>query len=245
MTAMTKVLIADDEIPIRESMRLFPWEEHGYRLAGEARHGVEALELVEREAPDILITDIMMPVLDGISLMRTLRERELSLPVILLTCHKDFDYVREALLLGATDYLVKGVYRDQQLLDALDKARQSIASPAQPYPAAPPERTYRLEVQQAIEYVALHLGETINLPDIAAHVGLSVNYFGSLFRKETGAYFHDYVKAVKLEKAAELLRTSNLKVYEIADKIGIPNYRYFTEIFCKHFGKSPREYRSS
>ncbi|TBL78672.1 response regulator transcription factor [Paenibacillus thalictri] len=237
------VLIVDDEIPIRESMRMFPWAEHGFRLAGEARHGREALELIESSAPDILITDIMMPVMDGISLMRKLQEREIGLPVILLTCHKEFDYVREALLLGAKDYLVKGIYRDQELLEALNKARKTIPSA----PAAPlkPEKAYRLEVSQAIDYVIQHKTETINLTDVAAQVGLSVNYFGALFRKETGEYFQDYVKRIKLEQAAELLKNSTLKVYEIAEKVGMSNYRYFTEIFCKHFGKSPREYRSS
>lgn len=241
MTIPTKVLIVDDEIPIRENMRNFPWNDHGYMLAGEARHGLEALHLMQSHSPDILITDIMMPVMDGIHLMRTLREQGTDIPVILLTCHRDFDYVREALLLGATDYLVKGVYRDQQLLDALDKARQTLkhALPAKP------ERHYRLEVEQAIDYVKQHQGETINLPDVAAHVGLSVNYFGGLFRKETGEYFPDYVKRVKLEHAAELLKGSTLKVYEVAERIGISNYRYFTEIFFKQFGKSPREYRSS
>lgn len=233
----TKVLIADDEVPIRESLRMFAWAEHGFELAGEARHGQEALELYDRLQPGIVVTDIVMPIMDGLRLTRLLKEKQPAPQVILLTCHSEFDYAREALSLGASDYLLKGTFRDRDLLEALGKAKERL--PAQ----AEEEPVQRYEIRLAKEYIAEHLGAPFDLPAVAAHVGLSANYFGLLFRKETGESFQDYVKRRRLEKAAHLLRHSQLKVYEVAAEAGFANYRHFTEVFCHQYGRTPREYR--
>ncbi|MCD9023775.1 response regulator transcription factor [Cohnella silvisoli] len=234
----TRVMIVDDEVPIRESLRMFPWVQYGFDLVGEARHGEEALEISGRLKPAIVVTDIVMPIMDGLRLTRLLKERQPELQVILLTCHSEFDYAREALALGASDYLVKGAFRDQDLLEALNKAQERL--PEQ----KPNEPDKRYEIRHALEYVDKHLSEPFDLGAMALHVGLSANYLGVLFRKETGASFQDYVKRKRLEKAAHLLRHSHLKVYEVASETGFPNYRYFTDVFCQQYGRSPREFRN-
>lgn len=246
---LTKVIIADDEVPIREQLRLFDWETHGYELAGEARHGQEALELCERLQPGIVVTDIVMPVMDGLRLARLLRDRQPALPVILLTSHREFDYARQALALGVSDYLLKGTFRDGELLAALDKAKARIPAPASvPASASVSDddaaaAAKRYEIRQAEAYIDERLGEPFDLTAVAAHVGLSPNYFGMLFRKVTGESFPEYVKRKRLDQAAYLLRHSPLKVYEVAAAVGFPNYRHFTEVFCRRFGRSPREFR--
>ncbi|GAA3408964.1 response regulator [Paenibacillus hodogayensis] len=238
----TKVVIADDEVPIRQSLRMFPWDRHGFELAGEARHGQEALDLCSGIKHGIVVTDIVMPVMDGLRMTRLLKERQPDFQVILLTCHSEFDYAREALALGAIQYLLKGTLRDQELLEALNKAKARLPVPAVDGQG---ETEKRYEIRHALEYIRDHLGEPFDLPDVAASVGLSANYFGQLFRRETGERFQDYVKRNRLEKAAHLLRYSHLKVYEVAAETGFPNYRYFTDVFCRQYGRSPSEYRGS
>jgi len=233
----TRVVIVDDEIPMLESLRLFPWQAHGFELAGEARNGREALELCRQTAPAIVVTDIVMPGMDGIRLTYALKEWNPNLQVILLTCHSDFDYIRQALVSGASDYLLKGTYSEEDLLDTLNKTRSKINK------TMPAEPDVRYEISCAIRLIHERMHEPLSLTEIAQEVSLSANHFGILFRKETGEYFQDYVKKVRMDKAAELLRNSTLKVYEIAQSVGIPNYRYFTDVFCKHFHKTPREYR--
>lgn len=319
----SKVVIVDDEVPIRESLRMFAWAEHGFELAGEARHGQEALDLCDRLQPAIIVTDIVMPVMDGLKLTRLLKERKPDYQVILLTCHSEFDYAREALSLGASDYLLKGTYRDQDLLNALNRAKGRIPvipvsreqgmetehkkrKPATAHGlenidaarglgkmngaaydqksigAAQGQEEWmesvqglekliangqwrtrethgweeaehahsqddgkRYEIRHALRFIQAHLAEPFDLPVVAGHVGLSANYFGTLFRRETGERFQDYVKRQRLEKAAHLLRNSHLKVYEVAAEVGFPNYRYFTDVFFQQYGRSPREFRSS
>src|SRR5690606_35977463 len=106
-TQTLSVIIVDDELPLREELRSFPWEAHGAALAGEAENGEEALQLCYQHEPNVVVTDITMPVMDGLALFREIRTHFPATQVILLTCHSDFQYAREALRLGALDYFVK------------------------------------------------------------------------------------------------------------------------------------------
>ncbi|WP_337103365.1 response regulator [Paenibacillus sp. YIM B09110] len=120
------VLIVDDEIPLRQELRIFPWEACGAEWIGEASNGQEALQLCADCEPDVVITDITMPVMDGIALIRELRKRYPSVQIILLTCHSDFHYVQEALRLGALEYILKVSMEEEELKLAMDKVRAAI-----------------------------------------------------------------------------------------------------------------------
>jgi two-component system response regulator YesN len=155
--------------------------------------------------------------------------------VILLTCHRDFDYAREALLYGVTDYLLKGTYREEDLVRAIEQSKSKLKWE--------PDAGHRFEIRQALKYIQEHLKEPLTLAEMAGRADLSANYFGSMFHQETGEYFKDYVKRIRMDRASVLLSGSSLKVYEVAEEVGYPNYRHFAEIFTKHFGVTPREYR--
>lgn len=120
------VLVVDDENPIREELKAIPWAEAQAALIGEARNGEEALALCRARTPDVVITDISMPVLDGLALVRRLRAEMPATQVILLTCHSDFQFAREGLQLGALDYILKVTMTEGQLLEAVTRAREAI-----------------------------------------------------------------------------------------------------------------------
>ncbi|MBB6635472.1 response regulator [Cohnella thailandensis] len=120
------VLVVDDELPIRQELRLVPWGELGAELVGEAENGEDALFFCRNFSPDIVITDITMPVMNGLDLFRALKRESLSPQVILLTCHSDFAYAKEAIRLGAVDYLVKVAMEQEDLERALLKAKEAI-----------------------------------------------------------------------------------------------------------------------
>lgn len=121
------VLIVDDEIPLRQELRTFPWEACGAEWIGEASNGMEALQLCADCMPDVVITDITMPVMDGIALTRELKKRYSNVQIILLTCHSDFHYVQEALRLGALEYILKVSMEEEELKQAMVKVRAAIA----------------------------------------------------------------------------------------------------------------------
>ncbi|MFC5650164.1 response regulator [Paenibacillus solisilvae] len=120
------VLIVDDELPLRQELRSFPWEACDAVLVGEASNGDDALRMCESCAPDLVITDITMPIMDGITLIREIRKRYPAIQIILLTCHSDFHYVQEALRLGALEYLLKVSMEDEELRQAISKVRSAI-----------------------------------------------------------------------------------------------------------------------
>ena len=103
-----KILIVEDEVLVRCGLRsMVNWEKLGLDVIGDASNGKEALEIYEKEKPDIVMTDIKMPVMDGLELIRTLKEKNYPGEILVLSNYEDFDSVRSALLLGAADYLLK------------------------------------------------------------------------------------------------------------------------------------------
>lgn len=105
---MIKVMIVDDEDMFRIGLRCcIDWNASGYEVVCEARDGQEALEQFERKRPDVVFTDIVMPKMDGIALTKEILDRDPGVKVIMLSCHSDFEYVKQALQLGAFDYLLK------------------------------------------------------------------------------------------------------------------------------------------
>lgn len=121
------VLVVDDEEPIREELRAFPWESCGMTLIGEAENGMEALALCEVRPPDIVVSDITMPLMDGLTFIQELRARHPGVQAILLTCHSDFHYAQEAIRLGALDYILKVSLDEEELKSVLRKAANALA----------------------------------------------------------------------------------------------------------------------
>ncbi|GIO15536.1 AraC family transcriptional regulator [Cohnella xylanilytica] len=125
---MHKVLIVDDELLMRIGLKsMIDWEERGFRIVGEAANGKEALDLVDIHKPELIITDIKMPVMDGLELIRENSRKHDGCQYIILSCLDEFHYAQEAVRLGAADYLIKSDIKPRQLIDALDKIQKRIA----------------------------------------------------------------------------------------------------------------------
>lgn len=120
---MFNVLIADDEAPFRRYLsNAIEWETHGFRLAGEARNGLEALELAGKIKPDIALVDINMPYMDGLVLSEKLKERFPEIEIAIITGHSQFEYARKAIKIGVADYILKP-FTEEELLIVLLKLR--------------------------------------------------------------------------------------------------------------------------
>ena len=123
---MLKVFLVEDETIIREGLRdRIPWEQYGYRFVGEAADGEVALPLIRKTRPDVLITDIKMPFMDGLSLSRIVREEFPKTKILIISGYDDFEYAREAISIGVDQYILKPVTR-MSLRKVLQELKEKI-----------------------------------------------------------------------------------------------------------------------
>lgn len=124
---MTNILIVDDEILVRLSLKtLIPWPTHGFQVVGEAQNGREAMEILEKQPCHIVLTDIRMPEMDGLELISRIRERWPFTRCVILSNHNDFEYVQQALRLGAVDYLLKLAWVPEELLEKCKRLQEEL-----------------------------------------------------------------------------------------------------------------------
>ena len=120
---MLKIFLAEDEVVVRETIkRMIPWEELGFELVGEAADGEMALPLLIRQHPDLLITDIKMPFMDGLTLARLAKKEIPGLKVVILSGYDDFNYAKQAIGIGVEDYLLKPITKNA-LIERLSEIR--------------------------------------------------------------------------------------------------------------------------
>ncbi len=262
---MLKVIIAEDEPAVRSELSLaYPWEDWGFLVAGGAEDGPAALELARRVRPDLVITDIRMPGMDGLELAQTLSEElgEEAPAFIIVSGHEDFGYARSALRLGVRNYLLKPV-SDEELEQAvarvaddirrergrvrMERAYEEGGAPAlllfREYDLDKREDAISRYVAKAAEGIRESYKREIGIEEVADRLGISSGYLSRIFRKETGYTFVDYLMRFRIKKAVELLRETDLRVYEVADQVGYADQRYFSQIFKRIAGVTPTQFK--
>ena len=122
---MLKIFLVEDESIMRDGLRdNMPWQQFGYEFVGEASDGEMALPLIRKSRPDVLLTDIKMPFMDGLTLSRIVAKEFPNMKIIILSGHDDFDYARQAIQIGVEQYILKPVTRETMkkvLLEVRDK----------------------------------------------------------------------------------------------------------------------------
>lgn len=239
---MRQLIIVDDEPKIRAGLRdYFPWHELGFEIAGDFGDGAQALEWVRQHPTDAVLTDIRMPVMDGLELCRQLHSLAQPPQVILLSSYTDFSYCRQALQFGAFDYIRKPT-KYAELVEVFSRLnREAFADSEEP--AAVDESYYDSLIRQAKDYIRQQL-PAATLETVAHQVGLSPNYFSKLFKKCTGDNFSAYLNSVRMQEAARMLLQTQMHTYEISLAVGYYNAKNFTRAFKAYFGVIPREYRA-
>ena len=244
---MLKVLIIDSDDRTRKEIVLsMDWAALDCIVIGEAADGQTGMELVEKYNPSLIITCIQMPKMDGLEFLRQLRSRENHTPVIILTEDDHFEYVRSALRLHASDYLLKP-FRCEELEESIRNLNQALDGYEVSVPLSDLKRGEQSRyVQEAMNYIGVHY----NVPDItvrtiADSLGISEGYLSHVFKKETNYTLLNYLTRYRIQKAMELLLDYKIKVYEVAGLVGYRDTTYFSTTFKKFIGVSPSEYQAS
>jgi YesN/AraC family two-component response regulator len=245
---LVDVLLVEDEKWVRTAIRkVMERSELPLRVLHEASDGMVAAEWLKSHATDLVLTDIRMPVMDGIGLLQEIKHRRYRCDVVVVSGYDDFTYARQALRYGAVDYLLKPVETEHitacisAWMESKDHHQESgIPDFAKNQDAKSKEQS---AVQQVIRYVEDHQVYHLTSGEAAELVHLNPSYFSKLFRTTMSMTFTDYMVKLRMNEARRMLEYTSLRVNEIAERLGFMDTAYFSNTFKKVCGLTPREYR--
>ena len=252
-----KCLIVDDEPMIRKGIQqLIDFQSLGIDEVFEASNGVEAFRIVKELHPSIVLADINMPLMDGLTLAKAIKAFDRNIQIAIITGYDYFDYAITALKAGVDDFVLKPLSKNdvQLLLKKLaDSAREAqgweiaLRTLSKLQHLEPQDTTYGLDYINEIKRV---MDEDMSDPDfslvaLAGKINLSAGYLSGLFKQIFGIPFQDYLIKARLDRAKILLLTTSSKVYEIAAQAGFEDPNYFSSSFKKRFGQTPNQFRDS
>lgn len=218
-----------------------------------AQNGREALDRIPIFKPDIIVSDVMMPIMDGITLCKMLKEKRSTrhIPIILLTTKNTTDSKLEGLKFGAIEYINKP-FNLKELLFKVRNILEAQASFIEQYRTEILTSNKDIEVEspdeQFIESVLLELEKNyedpeFRLEELASTLNMSYSHVYRKFLSLTGKTLVDFVRSFRLKKSVPLIEKHNFTIGEIAFRIGFNDPKYFSKCFKKEYGKTPKQFR--
>ena len=243
------LLVVDDNEDFRIFMRYSLELQYRVKLAV---NGNEAWEMMQEELPDLVISDVMMPQMDGNELCRLIKQdkRTAHIPVILLTARQNTEAKLEGLQTGADDYVTKPfnmtilVLRIRKLIELsrYHRVTQGMIDPA-PSEIVITSLDEKL-IEKAIKYVEDNMSRTeLSVEELSRELGMSRVHLYKKLLQITGKTPIEFIRVIRLKRAAQLLRESQLHVSEVAFEVGFNNPKYFSRYFKDEFGVLPSVYQ--
>ncbi len=239
---MIQILILDDDVIELKGLKMLVEQEcievDQIHFAANVE---EAKNIVKNNSVDIALCDIELPKESGIDFAKWMVENKIDTDVIFVTGHAKFIYAVQAVQLHARSYLLKPIsnteLRDNvtSCLEYREKLGRSSKRDAKTEEAD--------TIQMVKQYIQEHLSEDISRNDIAKAVFLHPDYISSIFHKETGSTLTDYIMTERIECAKERLRCTRESISEVALNSGFSNTSYFSKIFKRAEGITPKQYR--
>lgn len=261
---MYDIVIIDDEKWIRTLItKLLPYDEFPIKVIGEAEDGRDGLEVLKRKRPDIVLTDIRMPLLSGLDLIGAINEILPKTEIIIISGFDNFEYAQKALKLGVLDFLLKPVEEDD-LKKAVGKAVTSLQEKASMRNEAMllEKKVKRLsmeyisvttdeftnvnnpKIKKALKFIQDNYNNPISLEEVSDSAAMCVSYFSEIFKKEVGIGFNQYLTDLRFSKARILLQgQAELTIGDISMIVGFQDPNYFSRLFKKKFNCTAQEYR--
>lgn len=257
---MYSILIVDDERIERDGIEKLirrlelPFE------ATQAPNGVTALELLKERSFDVLFTDIKMPLMDGLTLIHQAREIRPDLVTVIFSAYGDFKNAQAAITEHVHRYILKPVrvseFKDTLLktVDAIEEIRKRQKNQELYRNTLTQYRSKQIcDMQDVSEnpviskvqkIIAEEYMNDLSLEDVAKRVSLNPSYLSTLFARQQGQSFIKYLNDYRLNKSEHLLCDTNIKVRDVAARVGFASESYFISLFKQCFGMSPRAYRA-
>ncbi len=234
-----KVLVVDDDPLICENVK----SKLG-RIVGRdqlqcktANSVVDAKLAIQLEVPDILITDLNMPGISGLTLVKHVKTEYPGVKIYVLSGYDDYQLVREAFLNGAQDYLLKPM--------ELEELRKKIVENGTKPQEQRSKEVDSFELEAALLFIEKNLTRNLTMNEVANSIAISYNYFSRRFKEYTGYSFPEYINIRRIECSKHYLKDPSLKISEIAYKLGYNSASTFSKTFKKYEKCYPADYRKT
>ncbi len=248
-----KVILVEDNMELRNFLSKYLCD---YLEVYEAQNGLEALKLVETENVDIIISDILMPVMDGLELCKTIKSNPAysHLPFILLSAKTDTATKIEGLNSGADIYMEKPFSSEQlraqinSVIDNRDRVRKNfIQSPLEYYKQKGIEDSINANFIERLNNILLEnlTNESFSIDNLSDMFFMSRSNLHKKIKNIIGLTPNDYIKLIRLNRSAQLLATGKYKINEVCYLVGFNTPSYFSKCFYEHFGKLPKDFIST
>ena len=255
---MYHILLVDDEILALKGLEsMIDWAELGFRQPILATSMKQAIAAIRKARIDILICDIQMPNGTGLELLSWINDNSPNIVNVIITFHARFDYIKTAMGLGAYDYLLKPVSKEDLNLTLSHCIKRvediKILSREKTIDAADTACTPKVKangsgesiVSKAIEYIDDNLGnQELSRKELCMFVHVHQDYLSSVFRKETGQTISGYIFEKRMSMAKRLLRETDEPISIVSEMSGYAYSSHFAKMFKMKTGLSPQQYRN-
>lgn len=238
-----RILIAEDEQRARRGLKnLIMSISDEYEIAAEVSDGKQALEIMQIVKPDVVFTDLKMPYMGGLELIKAAKAADMKARFVIVSAYEEFDVARQAISLGVCEYLVEPIMFDEvrelmkRLGDEADGACACKGSLKDQYPNAHPL------VRKSLSFIETGYAAKISQRELAENLGVSQEYLCYLFNKDVGMNFSRFVRTYRIDLAKKLLLTEAVPREEIPYKVGFSDSKYFNKVFREIEGVSVAEF---
>ena len=246
---MSVVLIVEDEMLEQEFLKSVILDEllpQDTLLTCEC--GVMAVQLAKQHRPDIIIMDLLIPEMDGLSAIEEIRKVLPNTCISILSACSNFAYAQRAINLRVFEYLLKPV-KPTVLKEVFRKMQKSISSNNLQTNEITKEKDFETKeekqffIEESIKFIKKHFRERLTLEMVASKVFVNPKYFSHVFKKEVGIAFTEFVINLRVQYACRLLETTNYPAYRISIECGFSDPSYFNRVFCSQMSMTPQTFR--
>ena len=240
-----RVLVVEDENIIAKNIaKHIEAENQNFSVVGIYQNGEDAFNAVKEELPDVVFTDISMPVMTGLELASKIHEYYSHIKCVILTGYADFEYAKEALHYDVEDYLLKPLNKEE-LSKVLKRLELSLPAITGDVKNSNSDSGYSPEeiVTLVKEYVQKNYAKELDLNSIADNLGFSSSYLTKVFNKVEETTPSKYIRNYRMGIAKQLLQNKDMTIAQVAECVGYNDPFHFSKSFKQTYGISPTEVR--
>jgi YesN/AraC family two-component response regulator len=235
-------IVDDEPLMVRGIIKTAPWAENGFAVAGSACDPVKGAKEILAAQPDVVFCDLRMPKMDGLAMMKYLREAGAGCEFVMLSAFGEFEATREFFRMEGFDYLLKPLQVPEADM-VLEKVARKLAQKRNVISSIAFSPSQNKSFDDLVTYVLDNFNQKHTLASLSKRFGLSASYICNLFAKHYGSTLTVFLTDVRMREAVRMMRESDEQLKVIAICCGYSDYFYFCRVFKQYYGLSPTEYR--